>query len=97
MMRSRKLCGSWAKEEAMLSLQKSINKKVLSLKQDQALVGVAGFEPTTSSTPCWRDTRLRYTPKILWQIKVAGLKIQYLPVLKFCVFPGSKSCITAAH
>ena len=26
-------------------------------------VGVAGFEPTTSSTPCWRDTRLRYTPR----------------------------------
>ena len=28
-------------------------------------VGVAGFEPTTSSTPCWRDTRLRYTPREL--------------------------------
>jgi hypothetical protein len=26
-------------------------------------VGVAGFEPATSSTPCWRDTGLRYTPK----------------------------------
>ncbi len=26
------------------------------------LVGVAGFEPTASSTPCWRATRLRYTP-----------------------------------
>jgi hypothetical protein len=26
------------------------------------LVGMAGFEPTTSSTPCWRDTRLRYIP-----------------------------------
>ncbi len=26
-------------------------------------VGVAGFEPTTSSTPCWRATELRYTPK----------------------------------
>jgi hypothetical protein len=25
-------------------------------------VGMAGFEPTTSSTPCWRDTRLRYIP-----------------------------------
>ena len=28
-------------------------------------VGLAGFEPTTSSTPCWRDTRLRYTPREL--------------------------------
>ena len=26
-------------------------------------VGVARFELTTSSTPCWRDTGLRYTPK----------------------------------
>jgi hypothetical protein len=26
-------------------------------------VGMAGFEPTTSSTPCWRDTGLRYIPK----------------------------------
>jgi site-specific DNA recombinase len=25
-------------------------------------VGMAGFEPTTSSTPCWRDTWLRYIP-----------------------------------
>ena len=25
-------------------------------------VGMAGFEPTTSSTPCWRDTGLRYIP-----------------------------------
>ena len=24
---------------------------------------MAGFEPTTSSTPCWRDTGLRYIPK----------------------------------
>ncbi len=23
---------------------------------------MAGFEPTTSSTPCWRDTGLRYIP-----------------------------------
>src|SRR5690606_29803687 len=28
-----------------------------------AFVGMAGFEPTTSSTPCWRDTGLRYIPK----------------------------------
>ena|GEM_PF-4054818 len=26
------------------------------------LVGMAGFEPTASSTPCWRDTGLRYIP-----------------------------------
>lgn len=26
-------------------------------------VGMAGFEPTTSSTPCWRDTGLRYIPR----------------------------------
>jgi hypothetical protein len=27
-------------------------------------VGMAGFEPTTSSTPCWRDTGLRYIPSV---------------------------------
>src|SRR5690606_6340252 len=26
-------------------------------------VGVAGFEPTTSTSQMWRDTGLRYTPK----------------------------------
>jgi hypothetical protein len=26
------------------------------------LVGVAGFEPTTSTSQMWRDTGLRYTP-----------------------------------
>jgi hypothetical protein len=26
------------------------------------LVGVGGFEPTTSSSQSWRATRLRYTP-----------------------------------
>ena len=36
-------------------------------------VGVAGFEPTTSSTPCWRDTRLRYTPVTNWRDKGKGL------------------------
>lgn len=29
---------------------------------DKIGVGLAGFEPTTSSTPCWRDTWLRYNP-----------------------------------
>ncbi len=33
------------------------------------LVGMAGFEPTTSSTPCWRDTGLRYIPKRKPKIK----------------------------
>ncbi len=37
-------------------------------------VGVAGFEPTTSSTPCWRDTRLRYTPEIYSKIKALHQK-----------------------
>lgn len=36
------------------------------------LVGTRGFEPPTSSTPCWRDTRLRYVPNYIpvkgWQI-----------------------------
>ena len=31
------------------------------------LVGVAGFEPTTSTSQMWRDTRLRYTPDAFFQ------------------------------
>ena len=27
-----------------------------------SVVGVAGFEPTTSTSQMWRDTGLRYTP-----------------------------------
>ncbi|GAA4930359.1 recombinase family protein [Mucilaginibacter defluvii] len=34
------------------------NKSILSCQ-----VGMRGFEPPTSSTPCWRDTGLRYIPK----------------------------------
>lgn len=26
------------------------------------LIGAAGFEPTTSTTPKWRATKLRYAP-----------------------------------
>ena len=45
------------------SRKKPPNPKVRRLyKSSCSSVGVAGFEPTTSSTPCWRDTRLRYTP-----------------------------------
>ena len=29
---------------------------------DKNLVGVAGFEPTTTTPPVWCATRLRYTP-----------------------------------
>jgi hypothetical protein len=28
------------------------------------IVGVAGFEPTASTSQMWRDTGLRYTPNI---------------------------------
>jgi hypothetical protein len=31
----------------------------------QKLVGVAGFEPTTSASRTRRATKLRYTPKLL--------------------------------
>ena len=29
---------------------------------EELIVGVAGFEPTTSTSQMWRDTGLRYTP-----------------------------------
>ena len=34
-------------------------KKIFDLSSE---VGVAGFEPTTSTSQMWRDTGLRYTP-----------------------------------
>jgi hypothetical protein len=40
----------------------SDQKKAVSVSK-RLNVGMAGFEPTTSSTPCWRDTGLRYIPK----------------------------------
>ena len=40
-----------------------LNKKALEIKSFLIIkVGVAGFEPTTSTSQMWRDTRLRYTP-----------------------------------
>lgn len=33
-------------------------------------VGVAGFEPTTSTSQMWRDTGLRYTPLVLFFCKL---------------------------
>ena len=32
------------------------------MRFESLLVGVAGFEPTTSTSQMWRDTGLRYTP-----------------------------------
>ena len=34
-------------------------------------VGVAGFEPTTSTSQMWRDTGLRYTPNFLFYPRLA--------------------------
>ena len=34
--------------------------------EEQIFVGVAGFEPTTSTSQMWRDTGLRYTPKDIY-------------------------------
>ena len=38
------------------------------------LVGMAGFEPTTSSTPCWRDTGLRYIPQLAYKYIICPKK-----------------------
>ncbi len=49
----------------MPDYEEAINRKgLLYRKQAFLIVGMAGFEPATSSTPCWRDTRLRYIPMI---------------------------------
>ncbi len=57
-------------------------------------VGMAGFEPTTSSTPCWRDTGLRYIPikySRIANIIVAGI-IQNATIKKeaFDFLPDTK-------
>jgi len=31
-------------------------------REGSASIGAAGFEPTTSTTPKWRATKLRYAP-----------------------------------
>ncbi len=51
-------------------------------------VGMAGFEPTTSSTPCWRDTGLRYIPKfgttnIYYPTEIKNFSLRRLQVLSF--------------
>jgi hypothetical protein len=43
--------------------KKSMLKRTINPSDMLIPVGMAGFEPTTSSTPCWRDTWLRYIPK----------------------------------
>ena len=37
------------------------------------LVGVAGFEPTTTTPPVWCATKLRYTPKTCIELFLPGL------------------------
>ena len=49
-------------------------------------VGVAGFEPTTSSSRTTRATKLRYTPKKLTAREGFGIPIIQLHN-KFMVFP----------
>ena len=47
------------------NLKKDIDLNV----EEQTFVGVAGFEPTTSTSQMWRDTGLRYTPNDINFIK----------------------------
>ena len=57
----------------IVAAEKSLRtQKSGGFKSGCSSVGVAGFEPTTSSTPCWRDTRLRYTPIGIGMTKVSG-------------------------
>ena len=37
-------------------------------------VGVAGFEPTTSTSQMWRDTGLRYTPNFAFDFLPEGCR-----------------------
>lgn len=49
----------------------------------QLLVGIGRFELPTSSTPCWRDTWLRYIPFAefpLWDTKI-DTKIYHIALL----------------
>ena len=54
------------------------------------LVGMAGFEPTTTTPPVWCATRLRYIPKKLWypkpMLKNLAL-IAWGPLLLSLIYP----------
>lgn len=56
----------------------SVHNKQFHRNSNLPGVGVAGFEPTASSTPCWRATRLRYTPILpKFQSKFANSLTQF--------------------
>lgn len=49
--------------KSVLKMTKTELKRHKKSEEKSSLsVGVAGFEPTTSTSQMWRDTRLRYTP-----------------------------------
>jgi len=42
---------------------------------------MTGFEPATTSTPCWYATRLRYIPDDGNELLIAAMKQEYLTVM----------------
>lgn len=58
--------------------------KLLILKKK--VVGVAGFEPTTTTPPVWCATRLRYTPYLWKQIRRSSYELSALFQEKFTIF-----------
>ena len=51
---------------SLRGLRLAENNKALSASQKGlSFVGMAGFEPTTSTSQMWRDTGLRYIPNLV--------------------------------
>ena len=63
-----------------------LNKKVyiceIIANIDFPIVGVTGFEPTTSSTPRKRATNLRHTPMTLYIISFLQGYVKYFLIIK---------------
>ena len=55
------------------------------------IVGVAGFEPTTSTSQMWRDTGLRYTPN--WYLSIALIATGCKDIKKTYGYKLFKSCL----
>src|SRR5690606_10851973 len=72
-------------EPTVLILPKSKKAR----RKSSLSVGVAGFEPTTSTSQMWRDTGLRYTPRRYHLFDLCGTKIDkimHLSIVKLKIF-----------
>lgn len=61
----------------------------------KGFVGVAGFEPTTSTSQMWRDTGLRYTPMVVSPL--LAVRAGFEPAVPLPVRQFSKLFLSASQ